>query len=322
MAEILSINNLVKKFKKNDGSFHTAVNGISFSLQEGEIFSFLGPNGAGKSTTINMITSLLKPTSGSIRLDGVDISDNPTRAKLNIGVVAQHNNLDRSLTAYENLIFHGRYFGMEETTIKERANHLLKDFGLEDWRNDYVRSFSGGMVQRLKIARAIMHYPKLLLLDEPTTGLDPAYREILWEQVLKLNKENNTTVFLTTHYMEEPEELSDRVAIYREGQILAIGTVDEIRALVPAESVVYLTLKTINSEIINTLNNLDSVDHIVQSDNFNLTIYPSNSDTVLSEIIHTIQKLDTQLDNIQLSTTSLEDAYIHLTESKGDTIHG
>ena len=166
-----------------------------------------------------------------------------------------------------------------------------------------------------------MHYPKLLLLDEPTTGLDPGYREILWEQVLKLNKENNTTIFLTTHYMEEPEELSDRVAIYTEGKIKAIGTVSELRDLVPAESIVYLTLKNVNEEIIQALDSLDSVDHIVQKDSNDLTIYPSVPTHVLSDLTLKIDELGTELDNIRLSTTSLEDAYIHLTEHEGENIH-
>lgn len=316
MDKLLEVNNLKKVFTKADGSSHTAVDDISFELKEGEIFSFLGPNGAGKSTIINMITTQLSPTAGTIKIDGQNIRENPAFARQKIGIVAQHNNLDRGLTALENMVYHGKYFGMDTAEAKKRAHSLLKDFGLSDWENDYVKSFSGGMAQRLKIARAIMHRPKLLFLDEPTTGLDPAYREILWKQVLDLNKKNNTTVFLTTHYMEEPERFSDRVAIYNGGQIRALGTIEELRQLVPTPSIIYLTVNQIPAGFEKLLQADSTVKKVVKTDKKTLIVYPESHKQALNNVINLVDKQNISLENIQLSSTSLEDIYISLTENK------
>ena len=233
---ILRVKNLRKSFREKNGHLVEAVKGISFQVERGEIFGFLGPNGAGKSTTIAMLTTGLAADGGEIFLNGKSVREDPVRTRAKIGVVAQHNNLDRSLTARENLLFHGRYFGMERKEASNRADELLKEFGFWERRDDRVSSFSGGMSQRLKIARAIMHRPEILFLDEPTTGLDPNYREILWEQMLALNREG-TTIFLTTHYMEEPEKFCRHIAIVNHGTIEAFGTSAELKALVPKEEV-------------------------------------------------------------------------------------
>ncbi|MGX7013112.1 ABC transporter ATP-binding protein [Vagococcus silagei] len=318
MSKILEVKNLVKKFVKANGDIHTAVNDISFYLEEGEIFSFLGPNGAGKSTTINMITTQLSITSGEILIDGESIVNNPIAARQKIGVVAQHNNLDRGLSAFENLVYHGKYFGMTQSAAESKAHELLRDFGLADWKDDYVKSFSGGMAQRLKIARAIMHEPKLLFLDEPTTGLDPAYRKILWQHVLRLNKENNTTVFLTTHYMEEPERFSDRIAVYNTGEIKAIGTLAELRKLVPSESIIYVTLDKIPLGLEFRLSKFQTIKNVVKKDEKTLTVYPHDSKKALNEILSYLDDSQLKLENIQLSHTTLDDIFIHLTtENKG-----
>ncbi|MCH4031624.1 MAG: ABC transporter ATP-binding protein [Lachnospiraceae bacterium] len=223
---VLEVRNLKKQYKTKNGTVD-AVKGISFQVKKGEIFGFLGANGAGKSTTINMVTTQLLPSGGQILVDGEDLTGNVAAIRRKIGVVAQHNNLERSLTAEENLYFHGLYFGMDERVIRERSEELLKKFGLWDRRKDYVKSYSGGMAQRLKIARAMLHDPEILFLDEPTTGLDPNYRKILWDQMLKMNKEG-TTIFLTTHYMEEVENFCQHVAIMKKGEMLACGTVQEL----------------------------------------------------------------------------------------------
>lgn len=188
---ILEVKDLRKTYHKKGGSTE-AVRGISFAVPRGEVYGFLGPNGAGKSTTISMLTTQLEPTSGEIWLDGHSVTKDPVSARAEIGVVAQHNNLDRGLTARENLIFHARYFGMSRRDANKKADEYLEKFGLADRQNDYVRSYSSGMAQRLKIARAMMHTPKILFLDEPTTGLDPNYREILWREMLALNREAGT----------------------------------------------------------------------------------------------------------------------------------
>ena len=172
---ILRVENLHKVFPISKERQVEAVRDISFEVQRGEIFCFLGPNGAGKSTTISMVTTQLEPTSGKIFIDEQSILEDPALARRKIGVVAQHNNLDRGLTARENLIYHAKYFGIDDKTANKRADEYLDKFGLTERQNDYVRSYSGGMAQRLKIARAIMHNPDILFLDEPTTGLDPSY---------------------------------------------------------------------------------------------------------------------------------------------------
>lgn len=313
MTTILEVQNLKKVYQKKNGGTHTAVNGISFALKKGEIFSFLGPNGAGKSTTINMLTTQLSPTSGEILFQAQSITDNPSLVRSKVGIVAQHNNLDRGLTARENLIYHGRYFGMSHQEVNRKADELLASFGLTDWQNEYVKSFSGGMAQRLKIARAIMHEPDILFLDEPTTGLDPAYREILWDHVLRLNKEKQTTVFLTTHYMEEPERFSDRIVIYNQGEIKAIGTVAELRELVPAKNVISITLNQITPRLINAIKNMPGVKEVFQKNEKSLVVYGDNSHTLLTEVISLIEKQAETLESINLSVTTLDDIFIILT---------
>ena len=223
---ILEVRDLKKTYRTKNGTVD-AVKGISFHVEKGEVFGFLGANGAGKSTTINMVTTQLLPSGGQIILDGQDLTGNTAAIRRKIGVVAQHNNLERSLTAEENLYFHGLYFGMDKKEIQEKSEELLNKFGLWDRRKDYVKSYSGGMAQRLKIARAMLHSPEILFLDEPTTGLDPNYRNILWDQMLKMNREG-TTIFLTTHYMEEVESFCQHVAIMKKGEMLAYGTVQEL----------------------------------------------------------------------------------------------
>lgn len=313
MENILEVKGLTKVFQKKNGGSHIAVNGISFSLEKGEIFSFLGPNGAGKSTTINMLTTQLSPTEGEVYFEGQSLYKNPIFARSQLGVVAQHNNLDRGLTARENLIYHGIYFGMTKHDATIRADELLKDFGLTDWKDEYVKSFSGGMAQRLKIARAIMHKPKILFLDEPTTGLDPAYREVLWDHVIRLRDQNNTTVFLTTHYMDEPERFSDRVAIYSKGEIRAMGTIPELRALVPSEVIVTMQLEEVSEDTISAIKGLNSVSEVTRKDEKTIIIYAQDSKKILNELIAWVESKHLVLENINLSATTLDDIFIYLT---------
>lgn len=231
---ILQVKNLKKTYQTKNGTTVEAVKGITFHVKRGEIFGFLGPNGAGKSTTISMLTTQLRATGGEAAIDNISVIKEPAIARSKIGVVAQHNNLDRSLTARENLMFHAKYFGMDSSEAKRKADEYLEKFGLAARQDDYVSSYSGGMAQRLKIARAMMHTPDILFLDEPTTGLDPNYREILWEQMLELHKKG-TTIFLTTHYMEEPERFCDTIAIVNKGELRAMGTAEELKAMIPSK---------------------------------------------------------------------------------------
>jgi ABC-2 type transport system ATP-binding protein len=210
-----------------------AVNGISFTVRRGEVFGLLGPNGAGKTTTIGVLTTRVLPTAGRAAIANVNVVADPVGVKPYIAVVPQRNNLDRSLTAIENLTFHAAYFGVPRGERTRRAMELLKQFGLGERAKDKVDKYSGGMAQRLLIARALMHSPQVLFLDEPTTGLDPQARLFLWEMIETLNR-HGLTVFLTTHDMEEAERLCRRVAIMDHGKILALDTPANLSKLVPA----------------------------------------------------------------------------------------
>ena len=222
---------LVKKF----GDF-AAVKGISFDVERGEIFAFLGPNGAGKTTTIKMLTTLLKPTSGSVELDGLDPASQQNEARKRFGIVFQDPSLDDELTAYENMDFHGTLYKMPRKLRQERIALLLNLFELWDRRNDPVKQFSGGMKRRLEIARSLLHTPRIIFLDEPTIGLDPQTRNQLWTHVKKLNEEEQVTVFLTTHYMEEAERVAQRIAIIDHGVIVAQGSPEELKQQTNSET--------------------------------------------------------------------------------------
>lgn len=221
---MISVTNLVKSF----GDIH-AVKGISFEVQAGEIFAFLGPNGAGKTTTIKMLTTLLKPTSGSIKLNGFDPIHDQASVRKSFGIVFQDPSLDDELTAWENLELHGVLYSVPKTLRRERMKELLDIVSLTDRKDDLVKHFSGGMKRRLEIARGLLHHPKILFLDEPTIGLDPQTRNHLWNYVTELNKKENITVFLTTHYMEEADKVASRIAVIDHGTIVALGSAQELK---------------------------------------------------------------------------------------------
>ncbi|HEY2039525.1 MAG TPA: ATP-binding cassette domain-containing protein [Edaphobacter sp.] len=216
---MIRVQNLAKTF----GDF-TAVKNISFEVAQGEIFAFLGPNGAGKTTTIKMLTTLLHPTSGTIELDGLNPALQAKEARRRFGIVFQDPSLDGEQTAYENMDLHGILYHVPRKQRAERTEHLLKLFELWDRRDSYVKTFSGGMKRRLEIARGFLHTPKILFLDEPTLGLDPQSRNQLWTHVKHLNETEKTTVFLTTHYMDEADRVAHRIAVMDHGTIIAQGS--------------------------------------------------------------------------------------------------
>ncbi|MCU1400574.1 MAG: daunorubicin resistance transporter ATP-binding subunit [Acidimicrobiales bacterium] len=217
-----------------------AVDSLDLEVGRGEIFGLLGPNGAGKSTTIGMLTTRIVPTSGTAMVAGIDVIAHPAATKQHIGVVTQTNTLDRALTVRENLVFHGRYFGMPNKQARAEADRLLEVFRLGDKSDVGVQTLSGGLAQRLMVARSIMHRPSVLFLDEPTAGLDPQTRLSLWELIRELNA-GGQTVLLTTHYMEEADELCGRLAIMDHGRILALDTPDGLKRSVDADTVVTIT---------------------------------------------------------------------------------
>lgn len=254
MENAIEAKSLTKKF---DG--FTAVNGITFSVRKGDIFTFLGPNGAGKTTTIRMLTTLLKPTSGSITINGNDIK-NQAAVRKSFGIIFQDPSLDNELTAYENLELHGVLYRMPKELRRLRIKELLQFVELWERKDDFVKIFSGGMRRRLEIARALMHHPKIIFLDEPTAGLDPQTRNHIWSYIKKLNKKEGITIFFTTHYMEEAERIADDVAIIDHGRIIMQETPQKIRQKTRAKSLeeafLSLTGRTIREEEGNALENL------------------------------------------------------------------
>lgn len=244
---MIRVHDLVKTY----GDF-TAVNHVSFEVQKGQIFAFLGPNGAGKTTTIKMLTTLLDPTSGSITIDGLDPQREQSEVRRRFGIVFQDPSLDQELSAIENLDLHGVLYHVPRKARQERAEQLLKLFELWDRRSVLVKKFSGGMKRRLEIARSFLHTPKILFLDEPTLGLDPQSRNQLWTQVKHLNETEGTTVFLTTHYMEEADRVAQQIAVIDHGKIVAQGSPAELKEQTKADSLeqafLALTGSTIREE--------------------------------------------------------------------------
>jgi len=221
---MIEVENLTKKFNG-----FTAVDNISFSVKEGEIFAFLGPNGAGKTTTIRMLTTLLKPSSGKISLAGFDPIKDKDKARKSFGIVFQDQSLDDELTAFENMEFHGILYNVPKQVRKERIQELLEFVELWDRRNSLVKTFSGGMRRRLEVARGLLHHPRVLFLDEPTLGLDLQTRNHIWNYIKNLNEKEGMTVFFTTHYMEEAENIAQTVAIIDHGKIIVQGSPEELK---------------------------------------------------------------------------------------------
>ena len=232
--EVIHTESLTKRYPGMDVP---AVDGLDLSVRHGEIFGLLGPNGAGKTTTAGMLTTRVVPTSGTAVVGGVDVVAHPALAKQAIGVVPQQNTLDRSLTVWENLYYHGRFFGMSRRASHAAADDLLAKFHLAKWGKASVFALSGGMAQRLMVARAILHRPHILFLDEPTAGLDPQSRLALWEILMELHAEGQT-ILLTTHYMEEADQLCSRVAIMDHGKVLALDTAEALKSSLGAATIV------------------------------------------------------------------------------------
>ena len=244
LNNIIDVKNLSKEFKG-----FKAVDNISFSVKEGEIFAFLGPNGAGKTTTIKMLTTLIHPSSGEIRINGFNPLTEKHKARHSFGIVFQDPSLDDELTAYENMEFHAVMYKVDKETRKKRIVELLKFVELWERKDEQVKHFSGGMKRRLEIARGLIHHPKILFLDEPSIGLDPQTRNHLWQYVLKLNRDEKMTVFLTTHYMEEAEKVADKIAIIDHGKIVKFGTSKELKKETKTKSLEEAFLKITGHDI-------------------------------------------------------------------------
>jgi ABC-2 type transport system ATP-binding protein len=289
-----------------------AVDGLNLDVQAGEIFGLLGPNGAGKTTTAGMLTTRVVPTSGRGFVSGVDIATHPALVKQLSGIVSQQNTLDRQLTVWENLYFHGRLFGIGSKQSKLITDELLEQFQLTKWAQASVYALSGGMAQRLMVARAIFHRPAVLFLDEPTAGLDPQSRLALWEMLGELNGQGQT-ILLTTHYMEEADKLCNRVAIMDHGRILALGTPAELKQSVGADTVV--TLKTSGDRgklgellrrEVDGVTRTRSVDGAIQ-------LHMQASERLVPRIVLCAERAGFDILDLSIAQPSLETVFINLT---------
>ena len=288
----------------------TAVDGVDLTVNQGELFGLLGPNGAGKTTIIGICTTRTLPTSGRVSIAGVDVVARPAAARRNIGVVPQFNTLDRSLTIFENLYYHCKYFGFSGAEARERANTLLKQFLLHERGESFPSQLSGGLQQRVQIARAIAHRPAVLFLDEPSAGLDPQSRIAMWDAVRALRKEG-ITVMLTTHYMEEADELCDRVAIIDHGKLLALDAPQRLKTTLGADTVIELELRQSDTQpLAGKLNSLPQIKSIeTMADG--LRIFAQGTDGLLPEIVQAAQSYGVR--DISINEPSLETVFIRLT---------
>jgi ABC-2 type transport system ATP-binding protein len=286
-----------------------AVAGIDFQIHRGEIFGLLGPNGAGKTTTIGTITTRVKPSAGRVTVDDIDVARDPVAVKLRIAVVPQMSNLDRSLTAIENLTFHAAYFGAARRERRARAAELLDLLGLGGREDDRVNDYSGGMAQRLMIARALMHEPRLLILDEPTTGLDPQSRLFLWDKMLEL-RERGTTLMLTTHDMAEADRLCDRVAIIDHGKVIALDTPRGLRRLLPSEQGLEVTIDGGGDPVSALAGVAERVESRGDDGRWTVRLYGAAE---AGRAVEAVERSDGELVDLRRIEGSLEDVFVHLT---------
>lgn len=298
---VIEVKKLVKKFDDI-----TAVNGVSFDVQKGEIFGFLGPNGAGKSTTISMLATLLEPTSGKALINNFSVTEDRDEVRKSIGLVFQDPSLDDRLTAEENLRFHARLYGVSMENYKKRVEDVLELVELKDRRNDIVRTFSGGMKRRLEIARGLIHYPAVLFLDEPTIGLDPQTRAHLWEYILKLKKEKEMTIFMTTHYMNEAE-FCDRIAVIDRGKIVALDTPDNLKKKIGGDIIRMKSAEKgrLKKEI------KEKYDlSAKEGEGGFMQIKVDNAETFMPRLFN---ELESKIDSIEMRRPTLDDVFLSLT---------
>ncbi|HKO18279.1 MAG TPA: ATP-binding cassette domain-containing protein [Acidobacteriaceae bacterium] len=309
MAEIVQVKGLRKIYEGKQRV--VAVDGIDLGVREGELYGLLGPNGAGKTTTISICTTRVLPTAGSVRLNGIDVVASPALARRSMGIVPQFNTLDRACTVYENIHFHCLYFGFSRAEAKQRTTQLLEQFHLGDRADAYPAQLSGGLAQRLQIARAISHRPKVLFLDEPSAGLDPQSRIAMWDAVRAL-REEGITVVLTTHYMEEADELCDRVAIVDHGKILVEDTPAALKGSVGAQKVYVLDLAdhARATQLAEEIRQMYGVNE-VEVTPVGLRIFTSNADGLLPEIVRASNPYG--LRDLTVNETTLETVFIRLT---------
>jgi len=302
---IIEVVNLTKKYGEL-----VAVNNVSFEVKEGEIFGLLGPNGAGKTTLISMLCTILRPTSGTAKVNDFDIVKEEDKVRKSIGIVFQDSSLDNRLTGMENIELHASLYGVPKNERKKRIKEVLELVGLEDKANILVRNYSGGMKRRLEIARALIHYPKVLFLDEPTIGLDPQTRVNIGEYIVKLAKREKITIFLTTHYMEEADFLCNRVAIIDEGKIIAIDSPENLKRKIGGDAlIIEADEKEKTKEVISKLSFVKKVSEVDGKIYVNI----ENSEENLPSVFEALRNNNIKIKSISVRKPSLNDVFIHYT---------
>jgi ABC-2 type transport system ATP-binding protein len=305
----------IEGLRKVFGGDVEAVAGIDLTVERGEIFGFLGPNGAGKSTTTRILATLLQPTAGRATVAGFDLATQPREIRRAIGVALQESGLDSLATGRELLILQARLHGLRGGEPKRRADEMLELVGLTEAANRRLATYSGGMRRRLDLASALIHAPKLLFLDEPTTGLDPASRQTIWEEVARLNRQDGITVFLTTQYLEEADRLAGRVAIIDHGKIVALGSPEELKAEIGAE---ILTLSVPEERIEVAKNALTTLPGLkeIQSDHTELTLFVRDGSGAIAGAVRLLDDASVAVGTIKLSSPTLDEVFLRATGSR------
>ncbi|MDN3504005.1 MAG: ATP-binding cassette domain-containing protein [Rhabdochlamydiaceae bacterium] len=306
MENIVTITNLKKQFGTN-----TAVDGIDLQVRQGEIFGFLGPNGAGKTTTLRMLTTLLSFDEGEVIINGYNVATQSHLVRKQIGYVGQKGGSDNSATGRENLLLQGRLYGLSKQETKQETDKLIEVFALEDCIDRFVKTYSGGQQRRLEVALGMMNQPKVLFLDEPTTGLDPQNRANLWTQIQKLN-EMGVTIFITSHYLEEVDFLAHRLAIMDKGKIVAVDTPTALKQQISGEIVDIGFDHTTHHQVVTQFNDLEFVREISKEEN-RVRLYVENGPTALPHILRLLDEKSIPLDTLKLSIPTLNDVFLKKT---------
>ncbi len=307
---MIQIDHLIKEF--DPGSGIRAIDDISFNVSQGEVFGFLGPNGAGKTTTIKILTTLLQPTMGEVTVAGYNVTDDPLGVRMSFGYIGQQSGVDPALTVSENMMLQGRLYHLPKKKIEERIETLLQLFDMQGRGGQWVGSLSGGLKRRLDIVTALIHEPKLLILDEPTTGLDPKSRSDLWAYLRRLNKEEGMTLFLTTHHLEEVDQLADRVGILDSGRIRVIGTPDELKDSLGHDAIHLKLTVAIDNKMLSTFREKEWFKEVIQHGE-EIRLYLEKGQEYLSKVIQWLTELGLSAKSVLLARPTFDDVYLKYT---------